>query len=207
MSVYADYITVQRLAFEQWGIVTHAQLQRLQIADSSIRQMLTNDEGLLKQMRGVYMVPLLSIDTQWDWEHVGFQALQPALFLREKNTPELAARFGVISRYTAALIHGCIDLPGGIYLTAPRRHRLAQVFTHRAPLKSEDITIIDGLPVTSLERTTRDLGTMAMDGEHRARWMSFLVTDKGWHPQDVLDMIGPDAAQTSQPYFEEMIAA
>jgi very-short-patch-repair endonuclease len=69
----------------------------------------------------------------------------------------------VASHITAGWIWGLLRYkPGTFHLTAPtRRHRKERVVVHFATLKPEDLTTVDGIPVTSPARTVLDL---AADG-------------------------------------------
>jgi very-short-patch-repair endonuclease len=65
----------------------------------------------------------------------------------------------VASHVTAAWIHGLLRArPGTIHLTAPTRQRLKRDFVvHFARLDPDDVTAVDGIPVTSPARTVLDL--------------------------------------------------
>jgi very-short-patch-repair endonuclease len=71
----------------------------------------------------------------------------------------LANEPAVASHKTAAWIWGLLRTrPGTFHLTAPtRRHRKKLVVVHFARLAPEDVTIVDGIPVTSPARTVLDL--------------------------------------------------
>jgi very-short-patch-repair endonuclease len=71
----------------------------------------------------------------------------------------LARPGSAASHGTAAWIHGLLRTrPGTIHLTAPTRQRLKRAFVvHFARLDPDDITTVDGIPVTSPARTVLDL--------------------------------------------------
>lgn len=71
----------------------------------------------------------------------------------------LANEPAVASHITAGWIWGLLRTrPGTFHLTAPtRRHRKERVVVHFATLESEDLTTVDGIPVTSPARTVLDL--------------------------------------------------
>ena len=68
-----------------------------------------------------------------------------------------------LSHETALVIYGVSDAnPAAIHLTVPRNARLRRaapdsVLIHRANLESEDITMVESLPVTTIARTVADL--------------------------------------------------
>lgn len=166
-----------------------------------IDALVAGDEDFQAAYDGMYLVIGL-LDTWWEDTHLAFHLLRPELFSWEKTSPEQAAAHGAVSHFSAAELHGCTVLPMEMHLTVPVPQHIDGVHLHTAPLPPSDLTVIDGLPVTSLERTTRDLGTAVMDGEHRARWMDFLVEGKGWSVDRVLEAVGPRAAAASIAYFE-----
>lgn len=197
VSKCSDFVKILPEAVEQDGIITRAQMHRLGLRDDAIHRLCQEQDGLCQAIRGVYVIPPLLTATIWDAYAIRYHALEPALFLREKATPELAAKYGAISHVTAGDMHECTSLPMECHLTSPKRRRIQGAHTHISTLTPEDITIIDGLPVTTLERTTRDLGRMQMDGEHRARWIDFLYNEHGWPKERTATLIGPKAARES----------
>lgn len=201
MSVYTDYVKVTQVAAEQSGVITRAQIMRLGISDGALRTMLTCPDGMYARAQGVYCVPQWLVETDWEVTHSRFQLLAPELFNWEKTDPSVAWKYGVVSHFSAAEMHGCLTLPLETHFTVPTRKRLTDIFIHTAAIMPDEITVIDGLPVTTLERTTRDLGHLRMDGEQRARWMDFLVTDCQWSLDKVFDVIGPRAVSESRRYM------
>ena len=83
--------------------------------------------------------------------------------LIEATVPQLQAD-GVISYTSAAVLHGLPVWPGdlgAVHITRPRTggggKRRSLVRLHAQPLEAADLTTLDGIPVTSLERTVFDL--------------------------------------------------
>jgi predicted transcriptional regulator of viral defense system len=70
---------------------------------------------------------------------------------------------GVLSGETALLLHGGTDVnPGMIHVTIPKSFRTVRtpappIVVHFDDVSPDDIEYIDGLPVTTPERTLRDL--------------------------------------------------
>jgi predicted transcriptional regulator of viral defense system len=70
---------------------------------------------------------------------------------------------GILSGETALLLHGGTDInPAQIHVTLPKRSRIERtppepIRLHFADINSDDIELIDGLPVTSPLRTLNDL--------------------------------------------------
>lgn len=194
MTTYRDYTTILPEAIAQGGVITRAQMRRLGITDDSIHRMTQVEDGLAPVIRGVYIIPPVFVDNLWDFYTVYYHALEPALFSREKIYPEQAAQYGVMSHYAAAAIHECAVLTDECYFTARKPHNIPRTVTIVAPLDPSEITVIEGLPVTTLERTTQDFGRLTMDGEHRARWMDFLYLEHEWPREKILNLIGEKAS-------------
>ncbi len=74
-----------------------------------------------------------------------------------------AAVRGVLSGETALLLHGGTDVnPAAIHVTVPKRSRIersptAPVILHFEDLGEDEVELIEGLPVTTAQRTLRDL--------------------------------------------------
>ncbi|WP_130865001.1 type IV toxin-antitoxin system AbiEi family antitoxin domain-containing protein [Acidipropionibacterium timonense] len=204
MTALKDYARTVDLAARQDGVVTRQQLLRYGINPSSIPRMLADDTILAVAQRGVYYVPAL-FDTMHGWHRVIWESLEPAMFTQEKLNDPIPV--GVFSHYTAAEFHGAWDLPMESHLTRPTSRHVQRYTVHVDRLSPDDMCWIDGLPVTTLERTTYDLGHMRlMDGEHRSRWMLELVEEHGWTIDRVCEVMGPDAVKESLPYYLEKVA-
>ena len=89
---------------------------------------------------------------------------------------------GVVSHRSACLMHELGDIPAPkVELTVPgrltTREPWVELHKHSGPLDPADIVVVDGLPVTSIERTVVDLlengadaghvGGVVADAEHR----------------------------------------
>lgn len=74
----------------------------------------------------------------------------------------LASEPAVASHLSAGWLWGLLRYrPGTLHLTAPsRRHAKAPYVVHYAALAGEDLTRVEGIPVTSLARTLLDLAAM-----------------------------------------------
>lgn len=138
------------LATLQHGIVTWGQLLRLGIAERSIRHRLTTGR-LHKIHRGVYAVGHRALTNESRWTAAVF-AVDP----------------GALSHFAAGSAWRFIDAGGPIHVSSerPRRSRRGLVI-HRAVLPPEDLAIVEGIDVTSVERTLLDLSQTT--GERRLR--------------------------------------
>ena len=76
---------------------------------------------------------------------------------------------GVISHESALVLHGFSDVnPSEISLTVdpvnpPRSKQIEPMQLHRKPLTADEMTEIEGLPVTTIERTIRDCHRIGTD--------------------------------------------
>jgi hypothetical protein len=200
MTTYQDYVRVLTAAAPQHGVVTRAQILRLSITASSLHRMTLDEDGLVRLDRGIYGVPPL-FDSLLE-QRVAWWILNPREFLVERARPGSLVRDGVISHGDAAWLHGASDMPTDGHWSVAVPRDTPWGIQHVASLEPGDITWVNGLPVTTLERTTRDLGAVGIDGEHLARWVRFLVTERHWSLDRVADLLGPDATRDARPFVD-----
>lgn len=87
------------------------------------------------------------------------QYREAVLWARAHRGPEVVA----LSHETALAVYGISDAnPAAIHLTIPKAARLRRtlprpVVLHRDELLDDEVTVIEGLPVTSVARTVADL--------------------------------------------------
>jgi predicted transcriptional regulator of viral defense system len=117
---------------------------------------------LVRVRRGAYAPPQPDSDDPGDYVAAATQLAIRHRQLIDGTVPQLHPR-AVISHGSAALLH---DLP--IFPAAVRRLHLTRdrngggvrrplIHVHGSALPAEDVTMIDGIPVTSLARTVVDL--------------------------------------------------
>lgn len=146
------YDRVHQVAIDQHGLVTTKQA-REQDVDARTIVMMAKRGRLRRLTHGVYQ-DLGAPETRW--------------------TPYMAAVLwphgmrGVLSHATALALMDISDVnPDTIHLTVPtayRTHRAhpAGVMLHRAELRQDDVTEIEGLPVTTAARAIRDCASAAI---------------------------------------------
>jgi hypothetical protein len=146
---------VSRLAAGQWGLLTTAQAEAEDVSRLSLSRLAA--AGVLERLdQGVYAVAgavdeLTGIRAAW-------LALAPTLTAEERLNEPIAT--GVVSHVTAAQLHGLGDLTSDeAEFTIPTRRRTRRrgVRLHTAALKPDDVTLVEGLPTTTTERTIADL--------------------------------------------------
>ncbi|MCC6540360.1 MAG: type IV toxin-antitoxin system AbiEi family antitoxin domain-containing protein [Bryobacterales bacterium] len=139
------------LAEEHDGLFTAEQARQSGFTDSVIAR-LTQRGRLERMSRGVYRIPYVPINRLSQYR-------EAVLWARSHRGPADVA----LSHETALVIYGISDAsPGVIHLTVPRAARLRRapmksVALHRDELAASDVTVIEGLPVTSVSRTVADL--------------------------------------------------
>lgn len=134
---------IARLAATQYGVVSRAQMRAAGLADASIGGRAA-DGRLIRLHRGVYAV--------------AHTALTP-------NARRLAAVLAcgdgaALSHRAAAELWGVLEDHGRCFdVTVPgaRGRGLPAIRAHRASLDAGDVTVHDGIPVTTLARTYLDL--------------------------------------------------
>ncbi len=139
------------LAQENDGLVTAAQARALGIKDSVLAR-LTQRGKLERVARGVYRVPYFPADPLSQYREV-------VLWARASHGPERVA----LSHETAFGVYGISDTnPARVHITVPQRTRLRRrkpkwIVIHRAELAPNDVTTHEGLPVTTVAKSVRDV--------------------------------------------------
>jgi very-short-patch-repair endonuclease len=162
---------ISMLARRQHGLVSRAQLAEMGLSASAIDGRVRRG-ALHLVRRGVYAV--------------GHRALPPRAHLM---AAVLACGPGaVVSHASAAALWGIrpsaatrIDVT-----VADRRRGRAGIRVHHAPLPPEHVTVIDGIPVTTIERTIVDLAAVvrieslrrAMEAAETARLPDWRIVDE-----------------------------
>jgi predicted transcriptional regulator of viral defense system len=132
------------LAERQHGVVARAQLDELGMGRGAIEWRLRN-RRLHRVHQNVYAVGhrVLSVRGRW-------------------MAAVLAAGPGaVLSHRDAGALLGLRASAGGLVeVTAPRRHNRPGLRIHRADLAPDEVTEVDGIPVTTVARTLLDLAAV-----------------------------------------------
>lgn len=138
-------------AEEHDGLFTAEQARGSGFTDSVLSR-LAQRGRIERTGRGVYRIPYVPIN------HLS-QYREAVLWARAHRGPEVVA----LSHETALAVYGISDAnPAAIHLTIPKAARLRRtlprpVVLHRDELLDDEVTVIEGLPVTSVARTVADL--------------------------------------------------
>ncbi|GAB2824384.1 hypothetical protein GCM10027073_62940 [Streptomyces chlorus] len=158
-------VTLSGVAADQWGLVTAAQAKALGL--SAVQLMRLAEAGLLESVgRGVYALQAAGLPQHLEVK-VAWLRLQPRVPAWER--PLGGRDSGVVSHASACRLHGLGDIPApDVEISVPRRRTTTEPFVRlrTASLEPADITVVDGLPVTTAARTIVDLLRAKADGGH-----------------------------------------
>ncbi|MFF5247536.1 type IV toxin-antitoxin system AbiEi family antitoxin domain-containing protein [Streptosporangium sp. NPDC000095] len=157
--------TVGELTADQWGLVTAAQAKTAGLSAVDLLRLV--DAGFLESVgHGVYLITSAVQPEHLDIK-VAWLRLEPRQPAWRRHSIETYG--GVISHGSACELHQLGDLPTSmVEISAPRRRTTREqgVRIHRADFEPADVVLVDGLPVTTAERTVVDLLTAHVDGAH-----------------------------------------
>ncbi|WP_169833296.1 type IV toxin-antitoxin system AbiEi family antitoxin domain-containing protein [Corynebacterium phocae] len=170
--------SLEILAADQWGVITAKQAEREGISRLWLSR-LVKREYLTRARRGVYLLPSFSSDSQSDLK-VAWISLVPEKFLDERWQQSNKL---VVSHESAAEVHGIGDLISQQFtFSAEERKQSSQadirIYTHRL-LPDSDVVNVDGLPVTSVERTVLDLAEQKIEFNYLARYVVEALEKQG----------------------------
>ncbi|MEV4868492.1 hypothetical protein [Streptomyces syringium] len=161
---YVDaLVTLGRVTAEQWGLVTAEQAEQAGVNAACLGGLVQS--GVLVvvgarvfQLAGAPLPPHLDIKVAWLQLEPGTPAWQ-----------RLTGNSGVISHSSACRLHGLGDLPVGtveILAAASGTVEAGVRVRHEPRPDAAQITVVDGLPVTTVGRTISDLLHTGLDGGH-----------------------------------------
>ncbi|PFG34652.1 type IV toxin-antitoxin system AbiEi family antitoxin domain-containing protein [Sanguibacter antarcticus] len=157
---------VSQLAAGQWGLLTTAQAEREGVTRLHLTR-LAGADILERVDRGVYATTSSPIEHRT--LRAAWLALDPSHTAEERLADPIAS--GVVSHTSAAGLHRLGDLlDDRPEITLPHRKQTRRgIRLHRLTLTDSDVTFVDGLPTTTVERTVADLLCDGHDPEHIAQ--------------------------------------
>lgn len=158
---------IAQLAAGQWGLITAAQATQAGANRTGLTRMTATGE-LERVVRGVYATPAALADPHID-KRALWLTLDPTHTAEERLTTRHVA--GVLSHATAAAMHQIGDiLDDRVEITSPtpKQTRRPEIRLRTAPLRPDEVTLVDGLPVTTPARTIADLHRARYDRDHVA---------------------------------------
>ncbi|MHA6798527.1 type IV toxin-antitoxin system AbiEi family antitoxin domain-containing protein [Bounagaea algeriensis] len=151
----------------QWGMVTTSQARQLGVETVTLTRLV--EQGLLLRLRhGVYAVAAAEEADHADLK-AAWLALNPKVAAWRR--PMLDPDGGVVSHRSATLLHELGDLAADkIEVSVPRRRTMRDpaVRLRVRALEPGDVILVEGLPVTTIERTVVDLLEDHVDASHVA---------------------------------------
>ncbi|MEU5196097.1 hypothetical protein AB0G86_18905 [Streptomyces scabiei] len=149
---------------EQWGLITAEQAEQTGV-DASLLGTLTRAGVLTAVEEGAFQLAGAPLPAHVDIK-VAWLRLKPGV----PAWSRLDGNSGVVSHSSACRLHGLGDLPAGtveLLVTPGTTQAGAEVRLHAdTDLDQAQITVVDGLPVTTAERTITDLLAAGQDGGH-----------------------------------------
>jgi len=139
------------LAEENDGLVTAEQARSAGVTDSVLAR-LVQRERIQRIARGVYRIPYFPPGRFSQYR-------EAVLWAKANRGPRTVA----ISHATALAVYGISDAnPSWIHLTVPksarlRREKSKNIIVHRDDLRTNHITVQEGLPLTTISKTVTDL--------------------------------------------------
>ncbi|MFZ1383253.1 MAG: type IV toxin-antitoxin system AbiEi family antitoxin domain-containing protein [Scrofimicrobium sp.] len=156
---------VSNIAARQWGLLTTAQAQSEGISRLQLARLA--DAGVLDRVdQGIYAMPS-NVDEQTNLR-AAWLALDPKTMAEDRLGNPIAS--GVVSHTSAASLHKLGDLLDDIpeITVASRRQSRRGTRLHHLPLTDDEVTLSQGLPVTTPARTAADLLRDGQDPSHVA---------------------------------------
>ncbi|MGP7960161.1 type IV toxin-antitoxin system AbiEi family antitoxin domain-containing protein [Sanguibacter sp. A247] len=156
------------LAADQWGLVTAAQAERLGVPRHHLTSAVAS--GRMERISyGVYAMAGVP-DSHLTRLRAAYLSVDPAATLAERGRQLPSS--GVVSHASAAVVHNLGTLRAlqhEITFPAQRRTTRRELKFHTMKLGPASITQVDGLPVTTIERTAADLLRSGADEDHVSR--------------------------------------
>ncbi|MFG1876131.1 type IV toxin-antitoxin system AbiEi family antitoxin domain-containing protein [Sphaerisporangium sp. NPDC049003] len=157
--------TIGEQAADQWGLVTASQAKVAGLSAVDLLRLV--EAGLLESVgRGVYLVTGAARPDHLEIK-VAWLRLEPELPAWRRHTFDTYG--GVVSHGSACVLQQLGELPAStVEISVPRRRTTRErgVRLRRADLAPDDVVRVDGLPVTTAERTVVDLLAAHVDGAH-----------------------------------------
>jgi predicted transcriptional regulator of viral defense system len=191
----STYETVYSLAEEQMGYVTAAQA-----AAAGVRQptlvMMARRGTLERVSRGVYRLVHFP-------GHPLAQYMQATLWPYDREGRVDDRVRGVLSHETALALHELSDVaPPKVHITVPAAYRVQRAVprylrVHRADLRPDEVTALEGMPIVTPERAIRDgiaahlgsalLGQAIDDGLRSGRLTRAIAEQLRWETAQALE--------------------
>jgi Transcriptional regulator, AbiEi antitoxin len=192
--------SLELLGSSQWGLVTTAQAYEAGVSKMQLSRLA--DRGTVQRVRhGVYALP--SADTG------PLQGLRAA-WLATGSQPAGNQPLAVVSGESAAAVHGLGDLlPSKYEFTTAVRRQTTQPDTRyrKRDLPDGDVTWVNGLPVTTVARTVKDLAADGTDFDHLAVAVRDAVATTDVASDTLVQALEPAAERFRSPDGNALLVA
>jgi predicted transcriptional regulator of viral defense system len=186
---------------EQWGMVTARQARLLGVDGVTVHRL--KEAGFLELVRrGVYAVTSAGASPVRD-EQAVWLSLRPDV--ASWTRPKLDPNGAVISHRSAARLYGLGEFVNDrVELTVPRRRTMrdSTVLIRYAKLTDAEVTVVNGLPVTTPLRTICDLLDQHIDASHIATVIRQAVEAGQVRLDELAERIGPYARRYGAKPFD-----
>lgn len=184
------------MAARQWGLLTTAQAEeegvtRLQLARLA-------NAGVIERIdQGIYAIPA-AVDERTSLR-AAWLSLEPRALAEERLVDPVSS--GVLSHTSAAALHEVGDLlDDEPEITVPTRKQSRRgIRVHRSALDADEVTIVEGLPVTTPQRTVADLLRDGHDPSHVAEIAGDVLRRGLASRQGMATALDPLARRNGQP--------
>jgi|GEM_PF-617384 len=193
---------VAEIAGDSWGLLTTGQAEQRGLSRPRLGRLVAN--GVLERIdQGVYH--LIGSGTDHLEAKAAWLVLDPLRPTSDRIRDLVPA--AVASHATAADLHGIGDLrPGAPEFTVPaRRQSRRGTRFHVATLDPSDITLVDSLPTTTVERTIVDLVAAGHDLEHIAQVLADALDAKTVDTDELAQRLDPVAHQRAADSGDELL--
>lgn len=191
-------VVLAELGSSQWGLLTATQAQQRGVSRPRLARLA--EAGLLVRLtHGVYALrgsmTAEPVDLRAAW-----LALDPARTAADRIGD--GAGGPVVSHASAAVLHGLGDLDADRHeftVAVRKQTRRPELRLHRAQLVDEEVTLHEGLPVTTVTRTIVDLVADGHDGGHVAGVLADAVRARRVDPARLPPRLARHAARFGLP--------
>lgn len=192
--------TLEELGASQWGLITAAQAQAHGVSRVTLGRL--REAGMVHPLRrGVYALPSSGQGPLQDLR-AAWLATNPTVLAEDRVHNPGASGEVAVSHRSAAAVHGLGDvMPTRHEFTASGRRTSSHpdVAFHRQTLGADDLSVVDGLLVTSIERTVADLCGPGVDLDHFAEVVRDALANERVDAQRLTQALTPGAKRLGFP--------
>lgn len=192
--------TLEELGASQWGLITAAQAQAYGVSRVTLGRL--REAGMVHPLRrGVYALPSSGQGPLQDLR-ASWLATNPTVLAEDRVHNPGASGEVAVSHRSAAAVHGLGDvMPTRHEFTASGRRTSSHpdVAFHRQTLGADELSVVDGLLVTSIDRTVADLCGPGVDLDHFAEVVRDALANERVDAQRLTQALTPGAKRLGFP--------